>query len=413
MWTQVIDDDMNELDHFEDMIEKAVDKVLKKFNINKTPAEVHSTVDIGQISQCSKESCANANNVDSIKATLQHLHNKKKSTIAQLDSPNISLNNVGESKTMCVGQPLSGIGAVIPSDVSHNINASPSAHVYGVKPSPSINANEHVPPSRTLSGMTNSFVAGTTVNQQPSEPSVPYVSTSTGDGRNGNNIFAHTPNASTASLSSVQSIGTYDTSCGSIQVEDSSSASISKVPDYLRLPCKPSKFVSTYRSIQSSKRSSDDDGMGSYSSDAKRGREEENEPFVGQCDFKTGTEELKDQYAKKYGNPSTDSSVTPAYAGGGRTLGARAGRNVRSKFVPPVVNEQQHQQRSSINTYAQNGSNPTNNHRAPQNGQNHSMDAEADTYMGDDERLRNIEPSMIERIQNEIMHQASSVGEQN
>ncbi|XP_037025108.1 fidgetin-like protein 1 [Bradysia coprophila] len=98
--------------------------------------------------------------------------------------------------------------------------------------------------------------------------------------------------------------------------------------------------------------------------------------------FVTGTEELERQRAlKNTGQNANQSSAPPLFAYGKstKTLGTR--RNVNSKFVPPItpVNVEP--------SYEQSG------------GGDSEMDA----------KLKNIDPKMIEFIQNEIMHQAANV----
>lgn len=97
--------------------------------------------------------------------------------------------------------------------------------------------------------------------------------------------------------------------------------------------------------------------------------------------FVTAREELHRQNLLKNGqNPNQSSNNTPLFSYGTstKTLGTR--RSVHSKFVPPI-----------------------------------SSPANEEMYGGStnetDERLKNIEPKMIELIRNEIMAAPSTVGE--
>lgn len=107
--------------------------------------------------------------------------------------------------------------------------------------------------------------------------------------------------------------------------------------------------------------------------------------------FITAREELQRQNLVKNGQNPQQPSTKPLFAYGKstKTLGTR--RSVNSKFVPPITPVS-----SSTNaqTYDHNES--------PVNG---GSDI--------DEKLKNIEPKMIELIQNEIMHQPSAVGKLN
>lgn len=421
MWAKMVDDDMAELDKSEDVIEKVFDKVLRKYNISQKPAEIRPTVEIYGKVQCCEESCSNAKIADAIKATLQYIHDKSKPDRRHCESLGTVPNHPQTSVAMHSTPSKSRVTLPEMRAVTPNIANSPSASATGNKthalssayvsianPCPKTGLNG-INPIPAQSSSTNCFQFGN-MNSHAA-PAIPNASTNTDYGYNGSNIFARTKLVRATSSLPVQTPDAADTAFDPSHAADSSPAIVPRVPDHLRLPCKPSKFVSTYRSIQSPKRGGDDNGDDGHGGDAKRSREHgEEEPLANRCDFKTGTEELKEQYAKKYGNSSADTSTASAYAGG-RTLGARAGRNVRSKFVPPVANEQQRQQRPPVNMYGQHNSNHNNGHRDahPQSDSIHSMDA--DNLVSDDERLRNIEPSMIERIQNEIMHKHSAVGE--
>ncbi|KAG4069826.1 hypothetical protein HA402_006841 [Bradysia odoriphaga] len=99
--------------------------------------------------------------------------------------------------------------------------------------------------------------------------------------------------------------------------------------------------------------------------------------------FVTGLEELERQRAlKNTGQNSNQSSAPPplfAYGKSTKTLGPR--RNVNSKFVPPIT---------PVNV-------------EPSYGHSGAGESEIDA------KLQNIDPKMIEFIQNEIMHQPANV----
>lgn len=200
--------------------------------------------------------------------------------------------------------------------------------------------------------------------------------------------------------------------------EKPSSETVSRIPDHLRLPCKPSKFVHTYRSIiPDSNRNDENDAnydkdLDSYKENqAKPNNNVDNVSPALRCDFKTGTEELKEQYAKKYGNPGTSNSTASSNAAG-RTLGARPGKTVRAKFVSPVQNQQQQQPQQSYSSARDNqNAQQQNNPNAQQQNTSNSSHVSNDKVENVDERLKNIDPIMIERIQNEIMHNGTRVGE--
>lgn len=93
--------------------------------------------------------------------------------------------------------------------------------------------------------------------------------------------------------------------------------------------------------------------------------------------FKTGLDELEIQYEKRYGNSTNQSNGT-----GRKTLGGR--RTVSSSFVPPFSRE--HPKRK---------------------------DDDADVDMADiDDRLKHIDPKMIQLIRSEIMDRFAPIGMQ-
>lgn len=118
-------------------------------------------------------------------------------------------------------------------------------------------------------------------------------------------------------------------------------------------------------------------------------------PFQMKNDFKSASEELADQYSKKYGtNPQNDNN--PAYNvhpnGGGlrKSLGGR--RTINNKFVPPFANHEEN---------AQSGSNAAS---SSESVAIHGMDMSHP-------RLKNVDEKMIEIISNEIMERCDRVGE--
>lgn len=100
--------------------------------------------------------------------------------------------------------------------------------------------------------------------------------------------------------------------------------------------------------------------------------------------FTTATEELHRQNLLKNGhNPNQQPMF--AYGKSTKTLGTR--RSVHSKFVPPI---------------------------GPVSSSNNAQPIDNCTNDSDvDPRLKNVEPKMIELIQNEIMHKSSAVGKSN
>lgn len=97
--------------------------------------------------------------------------------------------------------------------------------------------------------------------------------------------------------------------------------------------------------------------------------------------FKTGLDELEIQYAKKFGNGN---GTHQSNGTGRKTLGGR--RTVGSPFVPPIVQQQHHQYQSK----------------------QIEGDADVDMYDNND-RLKHIDPKMIELIRSEIMNRFASV----
>lgn len=102
---------------------------------------------------------------------------------------------------------------------------------------------------------------------------------------------------------------------------------------------------------------------------------------VSELTFKTGFEELQSRYDKKYGNGGSPSNSNQSYVAPKKSLGGR--RTVQSKFVPPFAQQQQ-KQCENIN-----------------NGDQFDDNI--------DDRLKHIEPKMVELIRNEIMNRFSPV----
>lgn len=96
--------------------------------------------------------------------------------------------------------------------------------------------------------------------------------------------------------------------------------------------------------------------------------------------FKTARDELTIQNQKKYGN-----SKQPSYGVQKKSLGSR--RGVQSKFIPPVRNSEEF----------------TSSTKNSQNSQN------SDEEVIVDERLKNIEPRMVELIRSEIMDSSAPI----
>lgn len=98
--------------------------------------------------------------------------------------------------------------------------------------------------------------------------------------------------------------------------------------------------------------------------------------------FKTAQDELEIQYEKRYGNSN---GANQSYGTGRKTLGGR--RTVGSPFVPPIAQQQQQQHQPK----------PRDN------------DADTDMYDNND-RLKHIDPKMIELIRSEIMDRFAPIG---
>lgn len=114
------------------------------------------------------------------------------------------------------------------------------------------------------------------------------------------------------------------------------------------------------------------------------------ESIVGNS-FRTAKDELQIQNVKKYGT-ANPSGKTPlfAYGGGKKSLGGR--RTVGSKFVCPIRNDEEDNK-------------PRQQPIAEQAASNSSQEEVEEV----DERLRNIDPKMVELIRNEIMDRFSPV----
>lgn len=94
-------------------------------------------------------------------------------------------------------------------------------------------------------------------------------------------------------------------------------------------------------------------------------------------DFRSGNDELQSRYEKKNG---TNAAAGTSTNGGRKSLGGR--RTVQSQFVPPFAQpQQQHQQQKHPNTEP----------------------------LDTDDRLKHIDPKMVELIRSEIMHRFSPV----
>lgn len=128
-------------------------------------------------------------------------------------------------------------------------------------------------------------------------------------------------------------------------------------------------------------------------------------PVMPANDFRTGAEELRIRYEKKYGNPTSNGHqdhqpqqlTLMSYGVSKKSLGSR--RNVSSKFVPPVPAVVA----AAIPITAA-------RHEHVNRDSNESSGSSQDP-LSDDERLRCIDPKMIEVIRNEIMHTFSKIGE--
>uniref|UniRef100_A0A1Q3F4J7 Putative aaa+-type atpase n=1 Tax=Culex tarsalis TaxID=7177 RepID=A0A1Q3F4J7_CULTA len=120
------------------------------------------------------------------------------------------------------------------------------------------------------------------------------------------------------------------------------------------------------------------------------------EPSKDECSpagtgFRTAKDELQIQNVKKYGTANPPGGKTPLFAyGGKKSLGGR--RTLGSKFVCPIRNDDEENKPPSRQQTA--------DHQAAEDG---SSQEEVD------ERLRHIDPKMVELIRNEIMDRFSPV----
>lgn len=96
--------------------------------------------------------------------------------------------------------------------------------------------------------------------------------------------------------------------------------------------------------------------------------------------FKTGLDELEIRYDKKFG---TSNAANQSTGTGRKTLGGR--RTVGSQFVPPVMGQQQQKLKDN--------------------------DTDVDMFDSND-RLKHIDPKMIELIRSEIMDNSAPIGMQ-
>ncbi|KFB46202.1 hypothetical protein ZHAS_00014206 [Anopheles sinensis] len=110
-----------------------------------------------------------------------------------------------------------------------------------------------------------------------------------------------------------------------------------------------------------------------------------------QSSFRTAKDELQIQNLKKYGSTNPPGKA-PLFAYGRKSLGGR--RTLGSKFVCPVRPDNEEQQGGS------GGANPS-LYRAQSNGQGSSNEDSQEEEI--DERLKNIDPKMVELIRSEIM----------
>ncbi|KAE8597152.1 hypothetical protein XENTR_v10016373 [Xenopus tropicalis] len=124
--------------------------------------------------------------------------------------------------------------------------------------------------------------------------------------------------------------------------------------------------------------------LGNESSDIKPNplvqRQLTNKEATCESGFKTAKEQLWVDQQKKYSN-QPQRNPSPLYGGAKKSLGAARSRGLHGKFVPPVP-RQEDVQDSNRKVYGQGNS---------------EMNAPSD------ERLKNIEPKMIELIMSEIM----------
>ncbi|MEE6465603.1 hypothetical protein FKM82_006616 [Ascaphus truei] len=106
--------------------------------------------------------------------------------------------------------------------------------------------------------------------------------------------------------------------------------------------------------------------------------------------FKTAKEQLWVDQKKKNNNQSQRSAGPGVYGGGKRSLGAARSRGLHGKFVPPIPRQEDRDENNSTQQKAYGG-------------------GTAEISLPSDERLKNIEPKMIELIMSEIMDHGPAV----
>lgn len=175
-----------------------------------------------------------------------------------------------------------------------------------------------------------------------------------------------------------------------------------KLPEFHKPRIVPSKFVSNYNTFTSIKRKTNDDFVSPIVD--QRQNEDETTGSNKPKDFRSATEELQIQYQKKFGGSTNNNAQQNA---GRKTLGCRRA-GAYSKFVPPMQNsEADHNQPSTSTAHRPPFANQSTDSNRMINTNNNQANVGG---LSDDARLKNIEPQMIERIQNEIMGDFSPVG---
>ncbi|XP_035795790.1 fidgetin-like protein 1 [Anopheles albimanus] len=111
------------------------------------------------------------------------------------------------------------------------------------------------------------------------------------------------------------------------------------------------------------------------------------------CGFRTAKDELQIQNMKKYGTANPPNKA-PLFSYGRKTLGGR--RTLGSKFVCPVRPDSDGEASGQRQTAAQDG-------RSTRSGNGQSSSGESQEEEIVDERLKNIDPKMVELIRSEIM----------
>uniref|UniRef100_A0A182IZ07 AAA+ ATPase domain-containing protein n=1 Tax=Anopheles atroparvus TaxID=41427 RepID=A0A182IZ07_ANOAO len=132
-----------------------------------------------------------------------------------------------------------------------------------------------------------------------------------------------------------------------------------------------------------------------YGSNVSSAEDSPGSSSIQQGGFRTAKDELQIQNLKKYGS-SNPPGKAPLFAYGRKSLGGR--RTLGSKFVCPVRSD--NEERAMHRPGGSEGASNSSLYRGNGNGQSSNEDSQEEEV---DERLKNIDPKMIELIRSEIM----------